>query len=1085
MALPDMPDPAAARLQLAGAPMVQWRGRQAVLVAVDALLLAWLAVEGPTTRSRVAELLYPDSSVAAARNALRQRLYKLRQHVGADLVTGRETLALAAAVVHDLADADRLLAGVAIDAGGDLAVWLEQQRAGRRARGREALVERAAAAEQAGDWAAAIARGSELLALEPLSEAAHRRLMRLHYLAGDRAAAMLAFDRCEQVLKDEVGASPSAETLVLLQTIERAREVAPPAGRGVPAAVLRPPRLVGRGDAWRALEEAWAAQRPVLLSGEAGLGKTRLAGDFAAAHGALMAGARPGDERIAYASFSRLLRALPRERLAAAPEPLQRELARLLPELGDAAPPLRDSTDRTRFFNAVSQVFAGVAVVFDDLHFADDASVELLQYAVAAAPGRWLVAARGAEAPPAAARLLQEWAGASDVVRVPLAPLTLAQAAELLDSLALPGLDAATAAPALLRRSGGNPLFLLEVLKAGTAPAGPPALPGVHALIERRITRLSPPAVQLARCAAVAMPDFSIELAAHVLALRTIDLADPWAELEAAQVLVDGAFAHDLIFEAALASVPAAVARQLHAEIAAFLSTRQGEPVRLAGHWAQAGRWAEAAAAWRDAAGRSRAAGRTLDAAALLAQAAQAFERCAATDERFDVLMQRAWLLAVDHHGSDAQAAVADVLQLAASDEQRLQALAVKVELALHRHDDAAAVTDGRVALAMARALGRHEQALRLSLSLAGALGNTHRAAEAVALLEPQADWVREHAAPELQWGYWSGLGLALDYANRLREALPAWHTARDVAQRAGRNDLLWKTLANAASTLAKTGFVRRAAEQTAQACALAEAIGERTLRALQTRATWGHRLRDSGRYAEALAVLESALAEFTAQGSPADCAGAEHRLALLYQQLGQPQRAVPLLAEERAGLSGGLQMMRLVHRADIAHELGRDGLTPMREALALIDNPDDIYHRIASLFATRLVPPDEGEALATSLAAWASARERLGVALAAHVRAAACALRQGAAARAKPHADAALHLAVERQPDSFYLPEAWLVAGQVEAALGNPVLAAVHWRTGAAWVQQQAQVPPAYRDSFRARQPVNRELLRHAAAAG
>ena len=51
-------------------------------------------------------------------------------------------------------------------------------------------------------------------------------------------------------------------------------------------------------------------------------------------------------------------------------------------------------------------------------------------------------------------------------------------------------------------------------------------------MIERRIGRLSADAVRLARCAAVAAPDFSIELASHVLGVRTLDLADPCAELE-------------------------------------------------------------------------------------------------------------------------------------------------------------------------------------------------------------------------------------------------------------------------------------------------------------------------------------------------------------------------------------------------------------------------------------------------------------------------------------------------------------------------------------------------------------------------
>ena len=106
-------------------------------------------------------------------------------------------------------------------------------------------------AEDVRDWGDALSHAQELLALEPLSEAAHRRVMRLHFLRGDRAAALLAFDRCEQVLKDDIGAAPSAETLVLLATIEQAKLAAVhgasamQAGR-VPAAILRPPRTIGR-----------------------------------------------------------------------------------------------------------------------------------------------------------------------------------------------------------------------------------------------------------------------------------------------------------------------------------------------------------------------------------------------------------------------------------------------------------------------------------------------------------------------------------------------------------------------------------------------------------------------------------------------------------------------------------------------------------------------------------------------------------------------------------------------------------------------------------------------------------------------
>ena len=158
----------------------------------------------------------------------------------------------------------------------------------------------------------------------------------------------------------------------------------------------------------------------------------------------------------------------------------------------------------------------------------------------------------------------------------------------------------------------------------------------------------------------------------------------------------------------------------------------------------------------------------------------------------------------------------------------------------------------------------------------------------------------------------------------------------------------------------------------------------------------------------------------------------------VLYQQLGQPARALHLLAPERPGVPRGVAMIRLAHRAELEAQMGRDGLAMMREALKIIPNADDIFHRITTLFATRLVPADEGEAMAANLALWATARERHSVALSGHVRAAACALALDAPARALPHVEAALRLARSYLPDSFYLPEMWLVAARTSTTLGR-----------------------------------------------
>lgn len=647
-------------LQLAARPGVRRPdGAELPLAARDAAILAWLAIEGPTPRQRLARLLWPERDADAARNSLRQRLFQLKRQLGAELVEGQHTLALAPGVGHDLHEADGVLADVELDVAGEFADWLAHQRARRRARLRDALVELATMAETAHDWPDALTHAHELLALEPLSEDAHRRVIRLHYLAGDRAAALLAFDACERVLKDEVGTPPSPETLALLRTIEAAEE--PPAagtpGAALPAAVVRPPRRVGREAEWQALQRHWAAGLPVWLDGEGGLGKSRLLADAVAgwrAGGAQLVavGARPGDAELPYALLARVLRALAAAQPAAAvhalPEGVRAELARLLPEGGEPAP---GAGSPARFAQAIETVFERAAAggllgcVVDDLHLADPASAEWLLRGAAAAGWRWVFAGRGAELPPATAERLDALAAEHRLAVLRLQPLDVDATAALLDSLALAGIGGAAQALQLHRHTGGNPMFLLEAVRAlcsGAAPSGLPALPVASQVILRRIGRLSADAVRLARCAAIAGPDFSAALASRVLQVPPLDLADAWSELEAAQVLRDGAFTHDLIHEAARASVPAPIARELHRLIAQDLQSAEGEAMRIATHWLAAGDAAAAAPLLQRAGHQALARFRYAEAAQRLAQAGTIRAEAGAPAEAFDLFFEAA-----------------------------------------------------------------------------------------------------------------------------------------------------------------------------------------------------------------------------------------------------------------------------------------------------------------------------------------------------------------------------------------------------------------------------------------------------------
>jgi len=765
----------------------------------DALLLAYLAIEGPTPRGRLAALLWPDVDEERARGNLRQRLLRLKRTTGVELVTGNPLAQLAEGISHDLEDAHELLIGIELEHAGGLSEWLEAQRE-RRLRGRaNSLTEAIARSESDGDLVAALAHAVALIDLDPLSEHAYRQLMRLHYLRGDQDAAMAAYERCRRMLQTELGVAPSQVTEALRANLGSA--MTPVRGsiakRSVPVTVLRPPRLIGRDDEWTALQVAWDGGDAAVVLGEAGMGKTRLVTDFARARGAVVvASARPGDERVVYALTTRLLRQLPREQMGELPAPLRKELARLLPEYGEAEP-IRTETERARFYGAVHAAFELLStklqgVVIDDLHFADEASVELVQYLSAGSRLRWLLAGRPAELGPAAQALVEALTINAHGIALSLLPLTLVQMAEFIESLGIDGLDANELAPALMRHTGGNPLFALETVKSWLAQKDMgtrgrlPAAANVGALISRRIGHLSQDAVRLARCAAVAGQDFSAEVAARVLGVRPLDLADAWAELETAQVFRDGAFAHDLIYDAALASVPAPIARELHREVAQYLQDGRGNPARVASHWLAAEQWSNAAAALMDAASRSREACRWREAASQLAEAARCFEFADDASARFEALLARSEVLVYCDLGDETLACARLAQESAVTDEQRLRASIALMEILAYRGDAEQVVEAGVPAVELARLRNDRGTEMKLAVRVSGALCTLQRIPEGLALLEPLREWADTECKPPDRAEYYMAVGFALDLGSRLSEAARALDKACQIARDSG-----------------------------------------------------------------------------------------------------------------------------------------------------------------------------------------------------------------------------------------------------------------------------------------------------------
>ncbi len=355
-----------------------------------------------------------------------------------------------------------------------------------------ALEQLVALHEERREYAAAIYQAERLLRHDPLHETTYRQLMRLSVLNGDRARALRLYQECCTLLERELGVQPSPETQALYEFLLQAE-----AQPQVEMARLHVNHfegrttLVGREQEWQVLLAAWRAAfqghaQLVVVSGEAGIGKTRLAEElivWASRQGYLTARTRAYamEGSLAYTLVSELLRS---EELSARWSKLSDvwlvELARLLPEMREQRPdlpspqPLAESWQRQRFFEALAQaVLAGPEprlLLLDDLQWCDQETLAWVRYLMRfAAEARLLVVgcARTEEITvehPLIDLQLQlqrqgQWGG------IELAALTGDETSLLATQTAGRSLTIAEIAR-LYDATEGNPLFVVETVRA-------------------------------------------------------------------------------------------------------------------------------------------------------------------------------------------------------------------------------------------------------------------------------------------------------------------------------------------------------------------------------------------------------------------------------------------------------------------------------------------------------------------------------------------------------------------------------------------------------------------------------------------
>lgn len=243
-----MPHPL--KIVVLGKPQLVWQGQPLTADLISAkgqALLIYLAVTGQScSRQAMAGLLWGDLPEERARGNLRFTLNKVRKVLGDYLLVTRQSLAFDFSQPHWLDAADfvthcaapqkasyaRLQEAVALYQGDFLAdfylqdapdfeTWALVERERFQQLALLALFCLAETAQQRGEIEPAIAFTRRILSLEPWREEAHRHLMGLLALGGQRSAALNHFDTCRKILLEELGVEPSAETAALYAQIKQ------------------------------------------------------------------------------------------------------------------------------------------------------------------------------------------------------------------------------------------------------------------------------------------------------------------------------------------------------------------------------------------------------------------------------------------------------------------------------------------------------------------------------------------------------------------------------------------------------------------------------------------------------------------------------------------------------------------------------------------------------------------------------------------------------------------------------------------------------------------------------------------------
>jgi len=476
-------------------------------------LLAFLALEpGAHSRDEMMAMLWGDFPEEKARASLRQSLAHLREALGDALYTDRSSVYLVAQPESDVrrfleaadtfprdaaeVDIPHFLSGLQLRHSAGFDDWADEKRhtlVRRYAGVLSAVVREAIASNRARD---AVRAAERWVSVDTSSMDATLALMESQFLAGNRSAALQTFADYRSRL--DAAERPDHRLVEMAQRIEDARASGDTKRQATEEWYAAAPSfygsLIGRDHEWERLRATWHAvaqskPRIVLVEGESGVGKSRLADDFArwvTAEGGTVLRGRGFDVRVGVpfgAMIEALRSGIDAPGISGTDPQWLTEIARVVPELRHRFTGLSNvgpasTADSWRLFEGIAQMLLAISeetpvtVLIDDVQWIDADSCALLHFLVRKldrAAILWFVTfAPGAvERDSAAARWVRALRGSPACEVVALRPLSEDEVWQLVRGLGRVSTPAGAQrlASRIYEATAGYPFYVVELLK--------------------------------------------------------------------------------------------------------------------------------------------------------------------------------------------------------------------------------------------------------------------------------------------------------------------------------------------------------------------------------------------------------------------------------------------------------------------------------------------------------------------------------------------------------------------------------------------------------------------------------------------